>query len=125
MRRVSYNNVRARHVLHHTALRHLLLTLLDFGLDLRVAFHLLVFFLDLLLGHLELFLKLPPLKQEIRRRNKHQHNANQHYKVINRQRRVRKPLHNARVHKRENFRKPRSNFVVNHHADNDYLDKPL
>ena len=68
---VSDDHIRAGDLLHHAPLGPLPLNLLDFPLYLGVAFHLLVFFLDLLLGHLHLPLIVPLLVQEIRTRQGH------------------------------------------------------
>ena len=111
--------------MHHSLRSHLLLALLDLALYLGVAFHLLEFLFDLLLGHLELFLKLPPLEEKIRSRHEHQHYAYQHYQVEDRHQSVGHARSDARIYQHDELRKPVPYLVVNHHADDNYLDKPL
>jgi hypothetical protein len=62
---VTDNHISLGHPLHHTLLGPLHLDLLDFALDLGVAFHLLVFLFNFLFGHFELTLIVPPLVQVI------------------------------------------------------------
>ena len=59
------DHIGLRHLLHHAGLSHPPLQFLDLAFDLRVAFHLFVFFLDLLLGHFDLPFVIPPLIEDI------------------------------------------------------------
>ena len=61
MGRVTNHYVGLGHLLHHALLGPLALDLLDFSLNLGVAFCLLIFFLNLLFGHFQLALIVPPL----------------------------------------------------------------
>ena len=63
---VSDDHIGLRYLLHHPGLGHLPLCLLDLALDLGIALHLLEFLFDLLLGHADLPLVLPPLVKDVR-----------------------------------------------------------
>ena len=72
VRRVSDNHICLWHLLHHTGLGHPALHFFDLSLDLGIAFHLFVFLFDLLFGHAQLPLIVPPLVKHVR--------AGQHHK---------------------------------------------
>ena len=58
---VTDDHIGAGHLLHHTLLGPPALNLLDLALHLGIALSLLIFLLDLLFGHLQLPLIVPPL----------------------------------------------------------------
>ncbi|MPN28136.1 hypothetical protein SDC9_175575 [bioreactor metagenome] len=58
---VGDDNIRLGHGLHHAHHGHLPLLLPDTALNLRVALLLLIFQLDLIFGHAQVFFVLPPL----------------------------------------------------------------
>ncbi len=73
---VSDDHIRLRHLLHHAGLGHFSLGFLDFALDLRIAFGLFIFLLDLLLRHAHLPFVIPPLIVEIKACQSNERNDN-------------------------------------------------
>ena len=69
---VPDHHVRLWHLLHHSGLSHFPLGLLDLSLDFRISLCLLELLLDLLFGHPDLPLIVPPLVKHVR--------AGQHHK---------------------------------------------
>ena len=62
---VPDHHVRLWHLLHHSGLSHFPLGLLDLSLDFRISLCLLELLLDLLFGHPDLPLIVPPLIKDI------------------------------------------------------------
>ena len=81
MSRVSHNHIRLGNLLHHTAHRHLTLQLPDSPFDLRIPLSHLIFFLYLLLGHLEIVLVIPSLVKVIKKRYYRKSNADLYYQL--------------------------------------------
>ncbi|MNZ86546.1 hypothetical protein D3C78_1053680 [compost metagenome] len=72
VRRVGDHHVGRRHRLHHPPLRHLALHLADLGLHFRLAFAVLVFVADFLLGHHQLLAVVPELIGNVHRGDQQQ-----------------------------------------------------
>ena len=70
--RVDDHRAGGRNLGHHAAAAHVALNAANTRFDLRVAFRLLGFFLNLLLAHAEILLEFPPLPDQVDQSEDHE-----------------------------------------------------
>ena len=123
MGRVTDNDIRVRHSLHHPAPCHTLLDAADLAFDLGIPFHLLEFFLDLFLGHLHILLKRPALVEQVKCRNRDKYHADSQYHVENLFQHVDPGRSHGHIHHLRDDHDLILQDIIKHHAQDHDLER--